>query len=311
MTALNRLVRARSGRDGFIVVAVLWILVALATLATVYAVYVRNTAAALLVHDERVQAEGLVTAAVELVVYRMTAIPSTAPTRGNFTFRAGRTSVAVDFRAENARIDLNAAPKELLAGLFTTLGARAEMADFYADRIVAWRSAPKPESLDDEMSAYKAAGLRYGPRFGPFPHPGELSLVLGIPPALVERAMPLVTVYSGQASINLADARPEVVAALPGMTPDRLHDLLALRQAPQQNAADALAALGPARGMATTAGSKGIRVAVRIVFENGRQTGSEVVIVLTESGNEPYSVLSWRDDVDDVPQDPPPRTSRR
>ena len=136
MTVLDRLVRARSGRDGFIVVAVLWILVALATLATVYAVYVRNTAAALLVHDERVQAEGLVAAAVELVVYRMTAIP-TAPTRGNFTFRAGRTSVAVDFRAENARIDLNAAPKELLAGLFTTLGARAEMSDFYADRIVA------------------------------------------------------------------------------------------------------------------------------------------------------------------------------
>jgi general secretion pathway protein K len=308
---IRSLVRAQLGSDGFIIVAVLWILVALATLATVYSVYVRNTAAALLVHDERVQAEALVTAALELVAYRMTATPTAPPSQGTFSFRVARTNITVDFRPENARIDLNAAPKALLAGLFTTFGTRADLADAYADRIIAWRSPPKPESVDDETSAYRVAGLPYGPRLAPFPHPGELSLVLGLPRALVDRAMPFVTVYSGHAQVNLLSAQPEVIAALPGMTPARLNDLLALRRVPQQNATNILAALGPAQTLVTTAVSKGIRVAVRVIFQNGRQTGSEVIILLSDTGAEPYSVLSWRDEIDDVPQDVPPRTMRQ
>ena len=49
---------ARGRNDGFIVVAVLWILAALATLATIFSMYVINTATAFAVHDERLQAEG-------------------------------------------------------------------------------------------------------------------------------------------------------------------------------------------------------------------------------------------------------------
>src|SRR4051812_28953459 len=53
------------GEHGFIVVAVLWILTALATLATIFSMYVINTATAFAVHDERLQAEGLARAAIE------------------------------------------------------------------------------------------------------------------------------------------------------------------------------------------------------------------------------------------------------
>ena len=35
-----------------------------------------------------------------------------------FSFRLGQANVAVEFRSEAARIDLNAAPKQLLVGLF-------------------------------------------------------------------------------------------------------------------------------------------------------------------------------------------------
>ena len=67
------MLRLRSGRDGFIVVAVLWILAALATLVTIFSMYVINTATAFAVHDERLQAEGLARAAIELSVYQATA----------------------------------------------------------------------------------------------------------------------------------------------------------------------------------------------------------------------------------------------
>ncbi len=50
-----------------------------------------------------------------------------------------------EFRSEAARIDLNSAPKELLAGLFVGLGAPRPAADSYADRIIGWRSPPAPD----------------------------------------------------------------------------------------------------------------------------------------------------------------------
>jgi general secretion pathway protein K len=302
MTVIRHFFQQVRRHDGFIVVAVLWILVALATLATVYALYVRNTAAALLVHDERVQSEALVTAALELVAYRMTATAKDAPAHGAFTFRVGRTNVAVEFRPENARIDLNAAPRDFLAGLFTVLGTRAEIAQSYAERVVAWRTRANGAAADDEITAYKAAGLSYQPRLAPFPHPGELSLVLGLPSALVDRAMPFVTVYSGQPQISIFDARPEVIAALPGMSPDRLNDVLALRQGAQQNNNDILAAIGPGGSLVTITGSRSTRVTVRVVFENGRRTASEVVMLVSEGAAEPYSVLSWRDETDEMAQ---------
>ena len=44
-----------SGRDGFIIVAVLWILIALATLASVFSIYLANSAVAIAVKDDTVQ----------------------------------------------------------------------------------------------------------------------------------------------------------------------------------------------------------------------------------------------------------------
>jgi general secretion pathway protein K len=182
------------------------------------------------VHDERLQAETMARAAMELSVYQISLDPQTPPTRGSFAFRIGNATVAADFVTESARIDLNVAPKELLSGLFVGLGAARGAADFYADRIVAWRSA-RAEGAPDESSYYRAAGLIYSPRGAPFQHVAELGLVLGIPEAMVERAMPFVTVYSAQAGINAMDAAPQVLAALPGMDPSRLNAVLNARAA--------------------------------------------------------------------------------
>src|SRR3954468_7558819 len=154
---LSHLQRGRSRDDGFIVVAVLWILAALATLATIFSMYVINTATAFAVHDERLQAEALARGAVELSVYQVAADPQTPPSRGSFVFRIGNANVSAEFVAETARIDLNAAPKELLAGLFVTLGASRPQAEFYADRIAGWRIAPSQENAA-ESGLYRAAG---------------------------------------------------------------------------------------------------------------------------------------------------------
>src|SRR3954471_23494612 len=108
---------------GFIVVAVLWILAALSALVLIYLTYVTNTAVVVAGSTDRVQADALAVAGVELAAYQLTAVKEDArPSSGTFNARLGAARVAVTFRSEAARIDLNAAPKALLAGLIIGLG---------------------------------------------------------------------------------------------------------------------------------------------------------------------------------------------
>src|ERR1043166_5408342 len=109
MTVLQPSIRPSTARsfDGFIVVAVLWILGALATLASIYAVYVINTATSMSVNDDRLQAEAMVTAALELTAYRVSAAGAdNRPSRGGFLFRLGNANIAVAFKSETRRLAL-------------------------------------------------------------------------------------------------------------------------------------------------------------------------------------------------------------
>ena len=80
-----------SARDGFIIVAVLWILVALAALASIYSIYINNSALAVSVMDDGLQAEALVSAGLELTAYRL-AVPKETQ-RGTDNQRATNSSV--------------------------------------------------------------------------------------------------------------------------------------------------------------------------------------------------------------------------
>jgi len=292
--------RAR-GADGFVLIAVLWILGALATLAVIYAVYVVNAAASVSVDNDRLQVESSLSGALELTAYYLETTEQAArPSSGTFTFPLGANRVTVRFVSEAARIDLNKAEKPLLTGLFGVLGASSDAAAEYADRVIGWRSPSSEElaSRDKEIAAYRAAGLRYDPREGPFNNVQELWLVLGLPPAMVERMMPYVTVFSGMAAINVMDAAPAVLAALPGMTPERLDDLLNSRNRPAADRNAILASLGTSGSVATTDASKAYRVSVEVGLPQGRRFAAEAVILLLQDAPDPYRVLSWTDGFD-------------
>jgi len=301
--ASSALRRKRKSSDGFILVAVLWILGGLAVLATIYTLYVVNAATSLQVSNDRIQSDASVTAALELTAYYLGAVkPQERPTSGSFNFQAGSSSVAVDFVSEAARIDLNTAQQPLLAGLFRVLGASSDAADYDAERVIGWRSPAVSENLDldpgKQITDYRNAGLSYDPRLAPFVNVQELWLLLGLPPALIERAMPYVTVFSGMPNVNIMDAAPEVVAALPGMTPQLLQAVLAQRAARPPAAARVLQMLGPAQANATAKGSNATRVSVHVALTGGRRINAEAVILLLEDAPEPYRVLSWTDDFD-------------
>lgn len=343
----NRMTRAFPGAarrreaGGFILVAVLWILAALATLATIFSVYLANTAVSLSLGDGDIQTDALLTAGLELTAYQV-AKPSAAqaaagqgaagqggavqggagqpaqpgppqdgqltgaarladlppPARGDFGFRLGRARVEASFVAETARIDINTAQPRLLANFFVVLGAPPALAARYVQRIAGWITPPNSEqqtAFAAEDALYRSAGLKYGPRGAPFTHLDELSLVAEIPPALIERAKPFLTVYSRKTEIDVLDAAPEVVAAIPGLTPALMQALAQARlSGADQRALDRLLGALPLSGVVSIAGGDTYRVQVRIRYDNGRRAAAEAVIRTGGAGDKPYNVLWWR-----------------
>lgn len=273
----------KASQRGFVIVAVLWILVALSSLAMIFALYLSASARAMAVGDTALQNEALASAGVELTAYQLIlARDDTRPSRGSFRFRMDDADVSVNFTSEAARIDLNFAPKEVLAAFFAGLGAGKDTAMEAAERIVGWRTRPVPGSANDEEARYAALG--YAPRQSLFAHVNELALVAGISPALVDRALPFVTVFNGSSDVDATIAAPEVVAAF----------------SKGGNATSLLASADPSaaqKSEAPVAKSPCYRVETTIGFANGRRATSEVVIVLGDKA-EPYRVLSWQDDIE-------------
>ncbi len=328
-----------NGESGFILIVVLWVLAALAALASTYLVYVDNAAFATQLNDDRLRIRNAISTGIELTAYKLLAAPKdkdkdARPPRGAFTVRLSRSTINVTFVSESARVDLNAAPKSLLAGLFTTVGVSPSNAATFADRIVGWRTkavdarnagqgiagqnnasnagqydAGQNNAGQDnagqinaaqnkEAEDYKEAGYAYAPRQAPFQNVLELPLVLGVPPYVVERVLPLVTVYSGSAQIDVRVASPEVLSALPNVTPEELQKVLAQRAHDPLDGENLLGLLGPARAAADASPNPAARIRMQIRLDNGRIARAEVVILVLQGEDEPYRVLSWRDDSD-------------
>jgi general secretion pathway protein K len=254
------------------------------------------------VADDRVQADASIRAGVEMTVFRQLALQEKMrPARGGFDLRVGRTGVSVRFRSEGARVDLNAAPADLLAGLFTAVGVDSSRAETFAERIVGWRTkdtagadanapgarvnAAGADKAAQEDKLYSEQHMPYPPRHAPFDNALELSLLPGISLAVVERVLPFVTVFSGRADVNVSSADPTVLSALPQMTPQILGAVLNARVSDPGDGRALLELLGPAKSHATAERSKAFRASIAVDFDNGRYVHAEVVFRLKDQGD--------------------------
>lgn len=287
------------GEAGFIIVAVLWILAALAAFASSYAIYVGNSALAARVSSDRLQSDALISAGLELTALRLLGrtIEDPRPS-GDFQFELGGANVAVNFRSEGARVDLNAAPKELLVGLFETLGAKPDDAAYYADRIIGWRKKNDAPNQNKEADAYKDAGLKYLPRQSPFQNVAELRFVMGLPPEVVENVTPFVTIYNGMPQIDALAAPPEVIQSLPHITPEIVKTVLDRRETDGPKAIMSL--LGQAKDSVSLDPRRASRIKIALRLKDGRRVNADTVILLSDKNTEPYNILAWRDDFDGV-----------
>jgi general secretion pathway protein K len=109
--------------------------------------------------------------------------------------------------------------------------------------------------------------------------------------------MPFVTVYSGMAEVNVLDAPPQVIAALPDMTPTKLEAFLSQRDSLPPDPQVVMDAFGGRQIGATIKGSDAYRVRIRFVLPTGRRKTSEAVILFSPGEKEAFRVLAWQDDL--------------
>ena len=83
--------------DGFILVVVLWILAALAALASTYSIYLGNAAFATQINDDRLRIRNAISTGIELSAYQLLAEPEQGPT---VTRRLHGSVGAGDYRRE-------------------------------------------------------------------------------------------------------------------------------------------------------------------------------------------------------------------
>lgn len=287
----------RRGEDGFVLIAVLWMLAALAALASAYAVFAVRTAPSAALPEQRLRAEAALRAGVELCAYRQLAWPKPArPNGGAFSTQIGTSRIDVVYRAETARVDLNAAPRDMIAALFQQLGAPDATAGFLADRIVGWRGRLKEGEKAPEAAIYRKAGLGYGPLGAPFDNALEIALLPGMSPELAARALRFVTIY-GAAKIDPLIADPVVLAALPGMTRQIAENFLKARNGPPPDAAALRNMAGPAKDFVSLDPGEYVRAEI-VATLSGRQLRAEVVLKLMEGASAPFEIMYWRDDFD-------------
>lgn len=223
MILLSRLPQRR----GFALIAVLWIIVAMAALGTADAGAASDAvgSARNRINEARAgwRAEGCVEGARAVIARTLadsTGDPSVAWDTVDATVKSAASEMTswcrVDVVAAGDRLDVNTADGDALRAVFIAAGATVDRADSIAAALLDWRDADTVTTpLGAEASWYHAAG-RPAPTNAAFEDTAELALVRGLEHADTLRA--LLGTEPGRVVLDRAPLA--VIASLPGMTPE-------------------------------------------------------------------------------------------
>jgi general secretion pathway protein K len=220
-------VRSSPSRRGFALLAVLWVIVGLATLSLAAALAARNAIAAARNRTELSRARWSALGCMEIARVVMAEV-LLSPDRRDVRGLTGWSSLDaivrnspllaashcnVRLHAAGSRIDVNHADAEMLGAILARLGMQSPMRDSMVDALLDWRDADDiARPLGAERQWYVAHG-RFPPRNGPFADVREIARVRGF--ETLGGLDSVLDIEPGRVSISHAPLA--VIAALPGI----------------------------------------------------------------------------------------------
>lgn len=198
---------ARGRQRGFALLLTLWAVTLLAVLVTRITATGRGEARLALNVRLAAEAEAAADGAVEAAAFHLVDAGAGHWTADGSIRALRRPGATVQLRldSEAGKINPNTASPALLGALLGAAGADSRTAATLAEAIVAWRRrTAQGGGLAPE---YRAAGRDYVPPGEHFQTLGELNLVLGMTPALLDRMRPALTLFH--------DGDPDPARAVP------------------------------------------------------------------------------------------------
>ena len=222
------------GDRGFALILVIWVLALLALLGAEVAANSRSAAVVsrnrLDLAQLRASADAGVTLAIMGLLDPVVSARWQADGRVYDRQYAGQR-LAITITDEGGKIDINAAPKELIAGLLNEFGADRNQQALITQALLDRRA--------QFVSAAPAPSANTGRIFGQshvvnlarlaFADVSELRLLPGMTRALYARLVPEVTVYSQNPTINPMTASQQTLLAIPGIGPGDADAVMASR----------------------------------------------------------------------------------
>jgi len=196
--------------SGFILVAVIGVLLVLAIVAQGYSLAIQSHVRLANAEVERARALALAEAGVHLAIHNILEKQnSRSPNRAELVApktwdcRVGEDRLTIIVADEAGRIDLNTADSAVIEALLKGLGIERDRSTQLAAAIIDYRDSDD-ERLPGgaEAEDYKSLGLIGLPKNAPFDVVEELAAVRGIDEDLMRRILPFVTVYSGHSGID-------------------------------------------------------------------------------------------------------------
>jgi general secretion pathway protein K len=292
-----------SARDGVILVTVLWAVALLAILAVAASLTFRSFAGVVTVERDRLKADGLLTAGLEVAGGLVSSAGDTPLLDVESTIALASGSVHMRLDDEGGRIDVGRAPVQLLAALFRAVGAPNP--DVVAKQVVEWRHDDVPPAQNQNAAQTgtqpggqtgSQAGVQTGDndnRIPAFSDVGQLAQVPGMRPEWVAAAAPLATVF-GNKTVNPLTAPPQVIAALPGVNGARLAAFLEARRIYPTDGARLLGLLGGTQDLLDVKPPQAVAVELSASLTDGYAVDTRAVIVSLKKDYQPYRVLMWK-----------------
>ncbi|MFA5984568.1 MAG: type II secretion system protein GspK [Methylococcaceae bacterium] len=233
--------------NGFALVLVLWVITLLALMAGSFALTMRRETAVISGIKENAQAlalaeSGLAMAEIMLLNQDPEQRWLTNGSIYEIDFPEGRSGSPAKIRirllAEKGKIDVNFADQELLQALMSHAPTSLEVQEKIVNAILDWRDEDDLERVNGaEAKEYLEAGLDYKPTNKAFGSLEEVQKVLNMTPEIFNWLASLITVYSGQKTVDIKQASREVLNVLPDLDNTLAQDFTASQRAQVEQAA--------------------------------------------------------------------------
>lgn len=205
---------SKMSQKGVALIAVLWIVAFLSTIASTVAHQSRTSLQMTKNRIEQLKLKQAAESAILISIASKINSPHDQLLQGiNNEFDDIKISVSVS--DESGKIDLNSAPIEVLYSLMAEIGFDEDTAQRMADVILDWRDEDSLVRVGGaEDQDYVASGYEYGSKDADFERVEELQLVYGMTRELYTALRPYITVHTFDYGVNLSVASDLVVRAV-------------------------------------------------------------------------------------------------